>query len=89
MNVILLDNVENLGSVGDLVKVKVMSVDLERKRIALSMRLGDRPEPGTTGDTSDQRAVRPDRRGRGPQPPAGGGALAAAFSRAKKGRGSS
>jgi uncharacterized protein len=32
---------------GDLVKVKVMSVEIERKRIALSMRLDD-PLPGST-----------------------------------------
>ncbi|MCG6863130.1 MAG: RNA-binding transcriptional accessory protein [Chromatiaceae bacterium] len=74
---------------GDLVKVKVMSVDLERKRIALSMRLGDRPEPETPGEPRDRRAGRSDRPERGPQPPAGGGALAAAFSRAKKGPGGS
>lgn len=28
---------------GDVVKVKVMSVDAERRRIGLSMRLGDEP----------------------------------------------
>lgn len=40
---------------GDLVKVKVMEVDLVRKRIALSMRLGDvAPERGA-GDASDSR----------------------------------
>ncbi|MDL9938939.1 Tex family protein [Gordonia sp. ABSL1-1] len=32
---------------GDIVKVKVMEVDVERKRIGLSLRLDD--EPGTTG----------------------------------------
>jgi uncharacterized protein len=30
---------------GDIVKVKVMEVDLQRKRIAMSMRLGDEPGP--------------------------------------------
>jgi len=35
---------------GDIVKVKVMEVDLARKRIALSMRLDDTPgEPSSTG----------------------------------------
>jgi uncharacterized protein len=31
---------------GDLVKVKVLEVDLPRKRIALTMRLGEKAEPG-------------------------------------------
>ena len=30
---------------GDLVKVKVMEVDLKRKRIGLTMRLDETPEP--------------------------------------------
>ncbi|HEV8078444.1 MAG TPA: S1 RNA-binding domain-containing protein, partial [Marinobacter sp.] len=30
---------------GDIVKVKVMEVDIPRKRIALTMRLGDQPGP--------------------------------------------
>ncbi|MBL3558006.1 MULTISPECIES: Tex family protein [Marinobacter] len=36
---------------GDIVKVKVMDVDIPRKRIALSMRMDDQP-----GETSDNRA---------------------------------
>lgn len=40
---------------GDIVKVKVMEVDVQRKRIAMSMRLGD--EPGAPTSTSNpQRA---------------------------------
>ncbi|WP_199040759.1 Tex family protein [Glycomyces salinus] len=34
---------------GDVVRVKVMSVDLERKRISLTMRLGDEPGKGGGG----------------------------------------
>jgi len=34
---------------GDIVKVKVMEVDLQRQRIALSMRLGDEPGQGARG----------------------------------------
>ncbi|MGE5155013.1 MAG: helix-hairpin-helix domain-containing protein, partial [Bdellovibrio bacteriovorus] len=81
---------------GDLVKVKVLEVDSQRKRIALSMRLG---EPATRGAPR-----RPDGAGRGerqgagrpepsrprpgqPTPPRekGTGVLAAAFEKARKG----
>ncbi|MFB1487033.1 MULTISPECIES: Tex family protein [unclassified Thiocapsa] len=41
---------------GDLVKVKVMEVDLVRKRIALSMRLGDVAPERAAGDVSDTRS---------------------------------
>ncbi len=42
---------------GDIVKVKVMEVDVQRKRIALSMRLND--EPGQ--DNRSQRSAAPRR----------------------------
>ncbi len=69
---------------GDIVKVKVMEVDPERKRIALSMRLDDVPgegRPSRTPSRSDPAA----RRG-APKaaPPTAGGALAAAFARARQ-----
>ena len=38
------DDPRSVVKAGDIVKVKVMSVDLERARIGLSMRLDDRPE---------------------------------------------
>ncbi|WP_147162104.1 Tex family protein [Pararhodospirillum oryzae] len=79
---------------GDVVKVKVMEVDLERKRIGLSMRLSD--EPG-----QDRKAQGPDRRPTEPRRPAAakprpqqapgagetalGSALAGALARAGKG----
>ena len=79
---------------GDVVKVKVIEVDIARKRIALSMRLGDEVErkkvgtprvlpAGRVGDT----AQRTPQRSAGPGPrrevePAG--AMAAAFSRLKR-----
>jgi uncharacterized protein len=72
---------------GDLVKVKVMNVELERKRIALSMRMGDRPEPETSGETRDCRVHRTRPKNSGLRAPANGTAMAAAFLRAKKGRG--
>ena len=74
---------------GDLVKVKVMSVDLERKRIALSMRMGDRPEDKPAGEARDGRPARSRRQESKPERPASGGTMAAAFSRAKGGRGGS
>ncbi|MGI9857593.1 Tex family protein [Vibrio vulnificus] len=77
---------------GDIVKVKVMEVDVQRKRIALSMRLSD--EPGQ--DNRSQRAATPrgQQERRAPSPRrhdndntlggAMGGAFAAAFAKAKK-----
>ena len=76
---------------GDLVKVKVLEVDKSRKRIALSMRLGERPATGGSGpERSDREAlssgtqIRPQTKpqtGNGPAPTAG--AMAKAFSQAK------
>jgi uncharacterized protein len=81
---------------GDIVKVKVLEVDIARKRIALTRRLDDAaPAPGEARGARDQRA--PDRpRDRGsnrgaPAPrntsqaaPPANNALAAAFARAKR-----
>ncbi|TVO38274.1 Tex family protein [Vibrio algivorus] len=76
---------------GDIVKVKVMEVDIQRKRIALTMRLTDEP-----GEQNSQRGAKPnnDRRSAPrqaqrqskPEPTnaAMGGAFAAAFAKAKK-----
>ncbi|MGR5068756.1 Tex family protein [Vibrio alfacsensis] len=74
---------------GDIVKVKVMEVDVQRKRIGLSMRLND--EPGQ--DNRSQRASAPSRNDQQRRQPrrddasqnnAMGGAFAAAFAKAKK-----
>lgn len=70
---------------GDVVKVKVMEVDLPRKRIGLSMRLND-----DVRDAKAHRGPKPDRKpGGGKQRAAqpkkeslGGGAMAAAFKKA-------
>ncbi|HET8553203.1 MAG TPA: Tex family protein [Rhodanobacteraceae bacterium] len=75
---------------GDVVKVKVMDVDLKRQRIALSMRLDDVPgeDRGNKAQAprDDSRNRRP--RGRdhaGSRPtPSTGGAMADAFARARK-----
>ncbi|OXX52134.1 RNA-binding transcriptional accessory protein [Vibrio sp. V12_P9A6T4] len=79
---------------GDIVKVKVMEVDVQRKRIALSMRLNDEPgqdnhsqrSGATSGNTrSHQNSGQPQRRREEPQQNAAmGGAFAAAFAKAKK-----
>jgi uncharacterized protein len=41
---------------GDVVKVKVMEVDIPRKRIALSMRMGDTPGEKVEGNRGGGRA---------------------------------
>jgi len=68
---------------GDLVKVKVLEVDVARKRIALSMRMGDAPAPRekvSHGGTPNRQNSRP--APRRDAPPAG--AMAAAFARLKR-----
>ncbi|WP_089137728.1 Tex family protein [Vibrio rumoiensis] len=75
---------------GDIVKVKVMEVDIQRKRIALTMRLNDEP-----GEQPSQRGAKPSndrrqaprqqtQRQAEPANAAMGGAFAAAFAKAKK-----
>ena len=73
-----IDDPRKVVKAGDVVKVKVLEVDVPRKRIALTMRLDDevgapRSEPRRQG-------------GRPQQAPAdlGGGAMAAAFAKLKK-----
>ncbi|WP_445158213.1 Tex family protein [Halomonas sp. E14] len=66
---------------GDIVKVKVMSVDLARSRIALSMRLDDTPgqDEGarTRGEKAPRQGGKPPRRGGQKAAPAEGGQLGA------------
>ena len=82
---------------GDIVKVRVVEVDLARKRIALTMKL-DAPAQAKGSGKGDNR-FRPaeraeqQRSGRGAPPPTGlggggggGGAMAAAFAKLKGGR---
>jgi uncharacterized protein len=61
---------------GDVVKVKVMEIDLQRKRIALTMRLDDEiqakslgKESGTNTATSSTRSARPQSAERAPKRP--------------------
>ncbi|HIF9325540.1 TPA: Tex family protein [Photobacterium damselae] len=78
---------------GDIVKVKVMEVDLQRKRIGMSMRLND--EPGAEKPTRQSRPQAERRQENRPRSnhsdrnqnntdSAFGGAFAAAFANAKK-----
>jgi uncharacterized protein len=77
---------------GDIVKVKVLEVETDRKRIALTLRLDDEIEgkgyrlAPTPSRSSSSRASAPQRK---PQEASGGGALAEALRRAaeKGGRG--
>ena len=80
---------------GDVVKVKVMEVDIQRKRIAMTMRLSDEPgqEKPSRQSTSaavprQQPARQQPRQNSAPAPqkntPSMGGAFAAAFANAKK-----
>ena len=78
---------------GDLVKVKVMEVNLPRQRIALSMRLSDSAaeHPGVGGRAERQRTVKANAKDRDRavtkpvnQPPATGGTMADAFAKARK-----
>ncbi|RZI58336.1 MAG: RNA-binding transcriptional accessory protein [Rubrivivax sp.] len=76
---------------GDIVKVKVLEVDLARKRISLTMKLdAQAPRGGSKPDNSFRPAGRNERQG-GARPsgardaqPAGGNAMAAAFAKLKR-----
>jgi len=68
---------------GDLVKVKVMEIDLVRKRVALSMRLGDSAATQAGVEAGRQSAARPVKPVVTAPAPAGG-SMAAAFAKAKK-----
>ena len=75
---------------GDIVKVKVLEVDMARKRISLTMKLdAQAPRGGFKPDNSFRPAGRNERQG-GNRPagrdaaPAAGGAMAAAFAKLKR-----
>ena len=75
---------------GDVVKVKVLEVDFQRKRIALTMRLDEsaqRVRDNAAGDVRRDRDSRPQQRQQQPRrepEPVGAGAMADAFARALK-----
>ena len=68
---------------GDIVKVKVLEVDIPRKRIALTMRLNDQaPKADKSAAPASSRQERSNRAPR--QEPVGNNAFAAAFANAKR-----
>ena len=76
---------------GDIVKVKVLEVDLARQRISLTMKLDAQASHGSRGgpkqDNSFRPAARNERAGGGgsrDSQPAAGGAMAAAFAKLKR-----
>ncbi|MBP7546408.1 MAG: RNA-binding transcriptional accessory protein [Corallincola sp.] len=76
---------------GDIVKVKVLEVDLQRQRVALTMRLSDTPAPARSGGDGNKRPAeqrgnqqRPAQSQPQPANAAMGNALAAAFANAKR-----
>lgn len=77
---------------GDIVKVKVLEVDVPRKRISLSMRMSDPAEKRPAGRPDDNRAAFQKHRSQNERKPApqasSGGALADALRRAGMDKGS-
>jgi uncharacterized protein len=74
---------------GDVVRVKVLEVDLKRNRIALTMRMGDRPQPASRDEgrpRQQDRAPKPQQMKASPpqSSSSAGGALAEAFARARQ-----
>lgn len=79
----------DLVKAGDVVQVKVLEVDLVRKRIALTMRMSDEPDQAKKVGAGDTAARRPEQ-GKKPanrqstSPAQPGGAMADAFARLKR-----
>ncbi|MCC5902650.1 MAG: RNA-binding transcriptional accessory protein [Halomonas sp.] len=93
-----IDDPRSVVKAGDIVTVKVMNVDIPRKRVGLSMRLDDEPEQqaqGTPNGAANNEPRKPQRSNRqggqrqGSKPseaPASMGALGAALLKAKRGK---
>jgi uncharacterized protein len=84
-----------LVKAGDVVKVKVLEVDLQRRRIALTMKLDEAPargrpeqsrssQPSREGRGGGGRASRPQQGSSRPREPEGNGVMAEALARALK-----
>ncbi len=71
---------------GQIVKVKVLEVDLQRQRIALTMRMGDEPSPARRNDGTPASRGNPNSRqaprSSGPAPASN--AMASAFAKLKR-----
>ncbi len=70
---------------GDIVKVKVLEVEISRKRVALTMRLKDEVRPARPENTPNPSAARAKNLAKPPEK-AAGGALADALNRAIRGK---
>ncbi|NDL70429.1 Tex family protein [Vreelandella alkaliphila] len=92
-----IDDPRSVVKAGDIVTVKVMSVDIPRKRVGLSMRLDDEPEqvqnaPSATTSSEPRKPTRNNRQGgqrqgnTSSEAPAAMGALGAALLKAKQGK---
>lgn len=91
-----IDDPRSIVKAGDIVTVKVMSVDIPRKRVGLSMRLDDEPEqPEASGSPASPAPRKPARSqrqggkrqaGQQNEAPAAMGALGAALLKAKRGK---
>ncbi|SDN61416.1 Tex family protein [Vreelandella arcis] len=89
-----IDDPRSVVKAGDIVTVKVMSVDIPRKRVGLSMRLDDEPETEQNGDRQSSRDEQPRKPSRSDkrqankpsESPAAVGALGAALLKAKQGK---
>ncbi|MBK9238393.1 MAG: RNA-binding transcriptional accessory protein [Rhodoferax sp.] len=68
---------------GDIVKVQVVEVDVARKRIALTMKLGAAPQRRDAADGNRYQAAGNGQRTRAMQAPTGATAMASAFARLK------
>lgn len=76
------DDPRKVVKAGDVVKVKVLEVDIPRKRIALTMRLDDEAGAASRGGAGRSHAGDPGRsRSRQTSAPAGDTAMAAAFAK--------
>ncbi|MGB4225813.1 MAG: Tex family protein [Candidatus Dechloromonas phosphoritropha] len=70
---------------GQVVKVKVLEVDLQRQRIALTMRMGDEPGKGRSAEAGSQRGAPINRQQAHQNAPApSGNAMAAAFAKLRR-----
>ncbi len=87
-----IDDPRSVVKAGDIVTVKVMSVDIPRKRVGLSMRLDDQPETENSSSPTDQHNAtrKPSRSQRSSakaeEAPAPMGALGAALLKARGGK---
>ncbi|WP_199104409.1 Tex family protein [Aquitalea sp. ASV11] len=83
-----IDDPRKVVKAGDVVKVKVLEVDVARKRIALTMRLSDEVGAGTRAGRADNARSTGEQRNRPSQgraqQPAGESAMAAAFAKLKQ-----